>query len=250
MISETKFRRRHLAMTYAVNPALYGKLPYDPVADFEPITRFGTSTFVVLLRANSSVKSLAELTALLNAEPGKHNFGEGFLPARAASELYRHPAGVEVGHVDCKSNLQTFPDLLNRQPTPLVIDTVNGKLQIDGGAMRGLSVTLPQREPRLAHVLRVPEAGLADFLIWSGPISTHPRACRRNWWRGSISISSPRASIHRFRCTWIRWDPRPPRLHRKNLLPSRGPRPSVGAASSVAARSGWSRRTSCKDHFA
>ncbi|MBL6616444.1 MAG: ABC transporter substrate-binding protein, partial [Reyranella sp.] len=39
------------AMTQAVNPALYDKLPYDPVADFEPVTRFGTSPFVVLVRA-------------------------------------------------------------------------------------------------------------------------------------------------------------------------------------------------------
>src|ERR1700757_1402495 len=55
------------AMTQAVNPALYDKLPYDPVADFEPITRMGTSPFVLLVDANSPINSAAELTAKLKA---------------------------------------------------------------------------------------------------------------------------------------------------------------------------------------
>lgn len=155
------------AMTQAVNPALYDKLPYDPVADFEPITRFGTSPFVVLVRADSPIKTLADLTALLKAEPGKHNFGAGALPARIASELYRQLAGVDALYIGYKSNPQAFPDLLNGQLTFMVIDTINGKLQIDRGAMRGLAVTLPQREPRLAMVPSAGEAGLPDFQIWT-----------------------------------------------------------------------------------
>jgi len=155
------------AMTQAVNPALYDKLPYDPVADFEAVTRFGTSPFVVLVRADSPIKSLADLTALLKREPGKHNFGAGALPARVASELYRQLAGVDAVYIGYKSNPQAFPDLLNGQLTFMVIDTINGKLQIDRGAMRGLAVTLPQREERLAEVPSAPEAGLADFLIWT-----------------------------------------------------------------------------------
>jgi len=155
------------AMTQAVNPALYDKLPYDPVADFEPITRFGTSPFVVLVRTDSPIKTLADLTALLKAEPGKHNFGAGALPARIASELYRQLAGVDALYIGYKSNPQAFPDLLNGQLTFMVIDTINGKLQIDRGAMRGLAVTLPQREPRLAQVPTAGEAGLPDFQIWT-----------------------------------------------------------------------------------
>ena len=155
------------AMTQAVNPALYDKLPYDPIADFEPITRFGTSPFVVLVRADSPFKTLADLTALLKAEPGKHNFGAGALPARIASELYRQLAGVDAVYIGYKSNPQAFPDLLNGQLTFMVIDTINGKLQIDRGAMRGLAVTLPQRDPRLAMVPSAPEVGLPDFQIWT-----------------------------------------------------------------------------------
>lgn len=155
------------AMTQAVNPALYDKLPYDPVADFEPITRFGTSPFVVLVSADSPIKSLADLTALLKREPGKHNFGAGALPARVASELYRQLAGVDAVYIGYKSNPQAFPDLLNGQLTFMVIDTINGKLQIDRGTMRGLAVTLPKRDERLPQVPSAADAGLADFLIWT-----------------------------------------------------------------------------------
>jgi tripartite-type tricarboxylate transporter receptor subunit TctC len=75
------------AMTQAVNPVLYDKLPYDPIEDFAPITRRFTSPFVLLVDARSPIKTAAELTAKLKAEPGKHNFGAGSLPARVASEL-------------------------------------------------------------------------------------------------------------------------------------------------------------------
>ena len=84
-----------------------------------------------------------------------------------ASELYRQLAGVDAVYVGYKSNPQAFPDLLNGQLTFMVIDTINGKLQIDRGTMRGLAVTLPQREERLSHVPSAAEAGLADFLIWT-----------------------------------------------------------------------------------
>ncbi len=155
------------AMTHAVNPALYPKLPYDPIGDFEPITRFGTSPFVVLVRADSPIRTLADLTALLKAEPGKHNFGAGALPARVASELYRMLTGVEVVSIAYKSNPQAFPDLLSGQLTFLTIDTINGKLQIDRGAMRGLVVTTAGRNPRLPDVPSAAEAGLPDFRIWT-----------------------------------------------------------------------------------
>src|SRR5471030_1358854 len=76
------------AMTQAVNPALYDKLPYDPIEDFEPVARMNLVPFVLLVDLDSPFKSAAALTARLKSEPGKHNYGAGALPARVASELY------------------------------------------------------------------------------------------------------------------------------------------------------------------
>ncbi len=155
------------AMTHAVNPSLYDKLPYHPLEDFEPITQFGRLPFVVLVRADSPIKTLADLTALLKSEPVKHNFGAGSLPALIAGEMYKQLAGVQAVHIAYKSNPQAFPDLLSGLLTFMVIDTTNGRLQIDGGKMRGLAVTTLQREASLPKVPTTGEAGLPEFQIWT-----------------------------------------------------------------------------------
>jgi tripartite-type tricarboxylate transporter receptor subunit TctC len=158
------------AMTQAVNPALYDKLPYDPVADFEPITRMGTSPFVLLVDAQSPIKSAAELTAKLKATPGKNNFGAGALPARVASELYKMEAGVEAVYVGYKSNPQAIPDLQSGLLSFMMIDTVNAKIAIDRGALKGLFVTDTERYAQLPNLPTAAEAGYPNVLLttWTG----------------------------------------------------------------------------------
>ncbi len=190
------------AMTHAVNPALYDKLPYHPIDDFEPVSLLSKLPFVVLVRAESPLKTLADLTALLKAEPGRHNFGAGSLPARVASELYRQLAGVDAQHIGYKSNPQAFPDLLSGRLTFMTIDTTNGRLQVDGGRMRGLAVTTPQRDPKLPQVPSVAEAGLPDFqiLTWTGfyaPRGT-PRELVRRINRDIVAACSDAQVLARF----------------------------------------------------
>ena len=133
------------AMTQAVNPALYDKLPYDPVEDFAPITRMGTSPFVLLVEGKARSRARPSSRRKLKAEPGKHNFGAGSLPARVASELYKVAAGVEAVYVGYKSNPQAIPDLQSGLLTFMMIDTVNAKIAIDRGAMRGLLLSDTER---------------------------------------------------------------------------------------------------------
>jgi len=158
------------AMTQAVNPALYDKLPYDPVESFEAITRMGTSPFVLLVDAKSPINSAAELTKLLKASPGKLNYGAGALPARVASELYKMAAGVDAVYVGYKSNPQAIPDVQSGLLTFMMIDTVNAKLAIDRGALKGLFVTDSERYPPLPDLPTAAEAGLPDVLLttWTG----------------------------------------------------------------------------------
>lgn len=158
------------AMTQIVNPAIYDKLPYDPIDSFEAITRLGTSPFVLLVDRNSPISSAAQLTAKLRAEPGKHNYGAGALPARVASELYKAAAGVEAVYVGYKSNPQAIPDVQSGLLTFMMIDTVNAKLAIERGALKGLFVTDTTRYAPLPDVPTAAEAGLPDVLLttWTG----------------------------------------------------------------------------------
>ena len=158
------------AMTQAVNPAIYDKLPYDPIESFEPITRMGVSPFVLLVDAKSPLQSVAELTAKLKAEPGKHNFGAGSLPARVASELYKMAAGVEAVYVGYKSNPQAIPDVQSGLLTFMMIDTTNAKIAIDRGALKGLLLTDGERWPALPDLPTAAQAGLPDLALttWTG----------------------------------------------------------------------------------
>lgn len=61
--------------THAGNPFLYDKLPYDAIGEYEPVTRMSFVPMVVLVPRKLGIKTLAELTAQLKAEPGKHNRG-------------------------------------------------------------------------------------------------------------------------------------------------------------------------------
>lgn len=158
------------AMTQTVNPAIYDKLPYDPVESFEAITRLGTSPFVLLVDKNSPINTAAELTARLKSAPGKFNYGAGALPARVASELYKLAAGVEAVYVGYKSNPQAIPDVQSGLLTFMMIDTVNAKIAIDRNALKGLLVTDTTRYPPLPDIPTATEAGLPDVLLttWTG----------------------------------------------------------------------------------
>ena len=158
------------AMTQVVNPAIYDKLPYDPIADFAPISRMGTSPFVLLVDRNSPINSATELTAKLKAEPGKHNYGAGALPARVASELYKMAAGVDAVYVGYKSNPQAIPDVQSGLLTFMMIDTVNAKIAMDRGALKGLFVTDSERYAAVPAMPTAAEAGLPEVLLttWTG----------------------------------------------------------------------------------
>jgi len=158
------------AMTQAVNPAIYDKLPYDPVDSFEAVTRMGTSPFVLLVDANSPIKTAAELTAKLKANPARNNYGAGALPARVASELYKMEAGVEAVYVGYKSNPQAIPDLQSGLLSFMMIDTVNAALAIQRGALKGLFVTDTERYAQLPDLPTAAEAGYPGALLttWTG----------------------------------------------------------------------------------
>jgi tripartite-type tricarboxylate transporter receptor subunit TctC len=172
------------AMTQAVNPAIYDKLNYDPVESFAPITRMGTSPFVLLVDRNSPINSATELTAKLKAAPGRHNYGAGALPARVASELYKMAAGVDVVYVGYKSNPQAIPDVQNGLLTFMMIDTVNAKVAIDRGALKGLFVTDSERYAAVPDMPTAIEAGFPDVQLttWTGfyaPKGTPPEIVQK-----------------------------------------------------------------------
>ena len=144
------------SMTHAGNPSLYDKLPYDPIKDFEPVTRMSLVPMCVLVHKKLGMKTLAELTAKLKAEPGKHNYGAGAISARVAGELYKMLAGVDAVYVGYKNNQLAAPDLNNGIISFMICDVGSAKMILTSGWADALAVT--QTEP-LSGAARRAERG-------------------------------------------------------------------------------------------
>jgi tripartite-type tricarboxylate transporter receptor subunit TctC len=158
------------SMTHAGNPSLYEKLSYDAIKDFEPITRFSLVPMVVLAHKGLGVKTLAELSARLKAEPGKHAFGAGAVSARVVSELYKMLIGSDALFVGYRNNQQAIPDIQSGRLSFMIIDLVGAKGMADNGYAVPLALTQARRVDALATVPTTAEAGLPGlvFTTWSG----------------------------------------------------------------------------------
>ena len=157
------------SMTHAGNPVLYDKLSYDPIKDFEPVTRIALSPLVMLVHKGLKLKTLAELTALLKREPGKHNFGSGAISARVAGELYRMLAGVDAVHVAYRNNQLAAPDLNSGAISFMVPDLSSAKMILASGWADALAITQKSENPFLPGVPGADTNGLPGFVFttWS-----------------------------------------------------------------------------------
>jgi tripartite-type tricarboxylate transporter receptor subunit TctC len=157
------------SMTHAGNPVLYDKLSYDPINDFEPVTRMSLVPMCVLVTKKLGIKTLGELTARLKAEPGKHNYGAGAISARVAGELYKMLAKVDAVYVGYKNNQLAAPDLNNGIISFMICDVGSAKMILNSGWADALAVTQAEPYPQVPGVPSAPQAGMPDliFTTWS-----------------------------------------------------------------------------------
>src|SRR4051812_9711157 len=101
--------------THASNQSMLKKVPYDAVADFEPVTKLGTITLALVAHPSVPAKDVKELIAYAKANPAKLTFGSGSTSSRIAGELLKIAAGIEMLHIPYKSNPQVVTDLLGGQ---------------------------------------------------------------------------------------------------------------------------------------
>jgi tripartite-type tricarboxylate transporter receptor subunit TctC len=149
--------------TQAANEHLYKKLSYDPVKDFAPVTGLGKGGQVLVVRAESPYKSVADLLARAKKEPGKLSFGSGSSSSRVAGEMFKQLSHTDILHVPYKSNPNAITDLLGGQIDLMITDTATGLPQIKGGKLRALGVSTTRRTPLLPDVPTIDEAGVKGY---------------------------------------------------------------------------------------
>jgi tripartite-type tricarboxylate transporter receptor subunit TctC len=150
---------------FVVNPSLYAKVPYDPIKDFAPVTLIAASPNVMVVNPSVPAKTVAELIALIRANPGTYSFagpGIGSTP-HLAGELFKLKNKLDLVHIP-----------FNGAP-PAVASTIGGHTQIaftalppslsniKDGKLRALAVLSPVRHPALPDVPSAVEAGVPDL---------------------------------------------------------------------------------------
>jgi tripartite-type tricarboxylate transporter receptor subunit TctC len=99
-----------IATGHAINPHLYDKLPYDTFADFTPISLIGSSTNLFLVKADSPIKTFADLLATARSQPGKLSFGHAGngTSSHLAGELVKYMAKVDIGSGTQRSHRRAY----------------------------------------------------------------------------------------------------------------------------------------------
>ena len=154
--------------THASNQSMLKKVPYDAVADFEPVTKLGTITLALVAHPSVPAKDVKELIAYAKANPGKLTFGSGSTSSRIAGELLKITAGIDMLHIPYKSNPQVVTDLLGGQISLFFGDVSTSLPPVAAGILKGYAVSSLKRSPLAPDLPTLDEFGIAgyDLTAW------------------------------------------------------------------------------------
>lgn len=156
----------------AINPSLFQKLPYDPVRDFVPVSLVARFSFVLLVNANSPIRTVKDFIAAAHAQPGKMNYGSAGTgtPVQLATEIFKDLAKIDLTHVPYKGAAPAVADLMAGQIDAMFTDLASGVPFIQSGKVRALVVTNAQRVTSLPDLPTVAESGYPGFQLagWYG----------------------------------------------------------------------------------
>ncbi len=156
--------------SHAIAPSVYRKMPYDPVADFAPVSLVALTPYIITVGPDVPARTLAELVALAKSRPDALNFGSsgnGTTP-HLAGELFNTMAGTKIRHIPYKGSAPMMNDLLGGQVQVAFDNTVIPNIK--AGKLRGLAVTGPTRLAAVPDIPTAAEAGLPGYeaVGWMG----------------------------------------------------------------------------------
>jgi tripartite-type tricarboxylate transporter receptor subunit TctC len=154
--------------TMSVQPFVFaGKLPYDPLNDFAPVSMVSRFPFFVVVPASLPAKSLAEFVALAKAKPGQVAYasnGTGAL-AHLGTEMLSRGTGIDMLHVPYKGFGPALPDLLSGRVSLMMADWVVVAPHIKDGKLRALAVTSRERWSSVPDVPTVAELAIPGYAV-------------------------------------------------------------------------------------
>jgi tripartite-type tricarboxylate transporter receptor subunit TctC len=160
-----------VASGHATNPFLYPKIPYDTFKDFTPVSLLASSPNILLVRADSPFKTVADVIAAARAKPGSLSFahaGNG-TSTHLAGELLKNLAKIDLGAIPYKGGAPAINDLLGGQIPMSFNNGPESVPQIEAGTVRALAVTTGSRAALLPNIPSMAETVPGyDNEVWWG----------------------------------------------------------------------------------
>jgi len=147
--------------THAANSALFKKLPYDPVADFVPLSGVTIGGEVLVVAPSTPANNVQELLAL--AKTRKMTFGSGNSSSRAGGEVLRELAGVDLLHVPYKALPAAITDVIGGQIDMVFGDAPAVMPLVKAGKLKALGVSTKERMPGYEEIPTIAEQGVKGY---------------------------------------------------------------------------------------
>ena len=167
--------------THSINPAVYARINYDPIADFAPIIQFGAAPNVLVVNPSLPVKTVKDLVAYIRARPGQVNYassGNG-TSNHLSGAMFAAREGLKATHIPYRGGAQAITDLLRGEVQFMFYHYLPLLPHIKEGKLRAIAITSAERIDALPDVPVMKEAGFDDFEVsaWFGvwaPAGTSP----------------------------------------------------------------------------
>ncbi len=156
------------ASSFAVNPSLYARLPYDPAKAFAPLAVLALYPNMLVVTPSFPPKDVKELVALAKAKPGSVAFassGNGSAQ-HLAGELFKQRAGVDMQHIPYKGGGPAMNDVIGGQVPVFFANVASGLAHVKGGKLRALAVTGAKRASSLPDTPTMAEAGIPGYEVY------------------------------------------------------------------------------------
>jgi len=170
--------------THASNQSMLKSVPYDALNDFEPVARLGDITLALVGHPSVPANTVQELVAYAKANPGKLSFGSGSTSSRAAGELLKAMAGIDMLHVPYRSNPLVVTDLLGGQISLFFGDVSTALPPVRAGRLKGFAVSSLKPSPLAPDLPTIDSAGLKGYDLTA-------------WFAAFVPAKTPRPVIDR-----------------------------------------------------
>jgi tripartite-type tricarboxylate transporter receptor subunit TctC len=159
-----------VSSTYTVNPAVYSKLPYDPVRDLAPVTMMGSLPLVIAVHPSVPASTIPEFIALAKGRPGQLNYGTPTITFHVAVESFSQLTGIRLNRVPYNGSVPTLTGLMAGDVQFVFMDSPPIVPLVKSGKLRALAVTSAKRAPSLPQVPTVAESGQPGYelIFWTG----------------------------------------------------------------------------------